>query len=230
LTLIEYDEEMMCGRFSITPNREGIEARFGARFDAAWFQARYNAAPSQALPVILNTAPDMIFPLRWGLKPAWAQKLGRREGIINVRAETLRDRPTFKKDLLEHRCLVLADSFYEWRKDRKHKTPFRILLKTEEPFAFAGIWEENKDSDGQPIQTFAIITTEANTVVAEIHNRMPVVLTPEEERGWLADDKPVRELLHFLRPYPAELMRAYQVSTLVNSASMDQPELIKPER
>ena len=220
----------MGGRFSLTPNREALEARFGARFNAAWFQARYNAAPTQALPVILNTAPRVIQPVRWGLKPAWAQKIGKREGLINVRTETLRDRPTFKKDLLTRRCLVLADSFYEWRKEGKHKTPFRILLKTEEPFAFAGIWEENEGSDGHPIQTFAIITTEANAVVAEVHNRMPVMLQPKEEHAWLGDAVPLSTLLSFLRPYPAELIKAYQVSTLVNRASVDQPELIEPER
>src|SRR5882724_10024364 len=157
-----YTENTMCGRFSLTPERETLETRLGARFNAAWIHARYNAAPTQVLPAILNTAPRVIQPLRWGLKPAWAQKMGKREGIINVRAETLRDRPTFKKDLLTRRCLVLADSFYEWRREGKHKTPFRILLKTGEPFAFAGIWEENEGSDGYPIQTFAIITTEAN--------------------------------------------------------------------
>lgn len=180
--------------------------------------------------MILNTAPRVIQPLRWGLKPAWAQKIGKREGIINVRAETLRDRPTFKKDLITRRCLVLADSFYEWRKDRKHRTPFRILLKTGEPFAFAGIWEENEDSDGHPIQTFAIIATEANAVVAEVHNRMPIMLKPEEEGRWLGNVFPLSTLLSFLRPYLAELMQAYQVSTLVNRASVDQPELINPER
>jgi putative SOS response-associated peptidase YedK len=220
----------MCGRFSLTPSREALEARFGARFAAAWFQARYNAAPSQALPVILNTAPQVIQPLRWGLKPAWAQKRGKREGLIHVRAETLRDRPTFTKDLLDRRCLVLADSFYEWRKDRKHRTPFRVLLKTGEPFVFAGLWEENEDSDGHPIQTFAIITTEANAVVAPIHTCMPVLLQPQAERAWLASDTPLRALLACLRPYPAVLMRAYQVSTLVNSAAVDEPELITPER
>ena len=130
---------------------------------------------------------------------------------------------------MPRRCLVLADSFYEWRKDRKLKTPFRILLKSGELFAFAGIWEENEDSDGHPIQTFAIIPTDANELVAPIHNRLPVMLQPLEEHAWLAIDKPLGELLSYLRPYPAAAMRAYQVSTLVNSAAIDQPELIKPE-
>jgi putative SOS response-associated peptidase YedK len=163
-------------------------------------------------------------------KAAWAQKIGKREGIINVSAETLRDRPTFKKDLLVRRCLVLANSFYKWRKDRKHRTPFRVLPKTGEPFAFAGIWEENEDSDGHSIQTFAIITTEANAIVVEVHNRMPVMLQPEEDGAWLVDAVPLSTPLSFLRPHAAELMIAYQVSMLVNRASVDQPELIEPEQ
>src|SRR5919108_3930013 len=179
----------MCGRFSVAYDREVLEARFQAAFDESLFQPRYNAAPSQALPVILNTEPHTIKRLAWGLRPAWARSISKKDGIINVRAETLRERPTFKKDLAERRCLVLADSFYAWRKEGgKRKTPFRILLKTEEPFAFAGIWEENEDTDGQRIQTFAIITTESNSLVAKVHNRMPVLLKREDERRWLEKD------------------------------------------
>jgi putative SOS response-associated peptidase YedK len=105
-----------------------------------------------------------------------------------------------------------------------------VLLKTGEPFAFAGIWEVNTVSDGHPIQTFALISTDPNEVVAPIHNLMPAMLQPQEEHAWLAADQPLGELLSYLRPYPAEMMRAYQVSTLVNSAAIDQQELIKPER
>src|SRR5262245_61720137 len=131
----------MCGRFSVTYDRERLEARFQAKFDESLFQPRYNAAPAQTLPVILNKEPQTIQRLAWGLRPAWARSMGKKDGIINVRAETLRERQTFKKDLAERRCLVLADSFYEWRKEAgKRKTPFRILLKTHKPFAFAGIW------------------------------------------------------------------------------------------
>jgi putative SOS response-associated peptidase YedK len=158
----------MCGRFSVTFDQKLLEARFQATFAESLFQPRYNAAPSQALPVILNTEPQTIQRLAWGLRPAWARTIGKKDGIINVRAETLRERQTFKKDLAERRCLVLADSFYEWRKEAgKRKTPFRILLKMKEPFAFAGIWEENEGRDGESIQTFAIITTESNSLVAE---------------------------------------------------------------
>jgi putative SOS response-associated peptidase YedK len=221
----------MCGRFSVSYDREMLEARFNATFAESLFQPRYNAAPSQALPVILNTAPHTIQRLAWGLRPAWARAIGKKEGLINVRAETLRERQTFKKDLAERRCLVLADSFYEWRKEAgKRKTPFRILLKTAEPFAFAGIWEENEDSDGERIQTFAIITTESNSLVAEVHNRMPVLLQPDDERVWLGEDTKPERALSVLRPYPAKLMQMYEVSPRVNRATVDQPDLIEPQR
>lgn len=138
----------MCGRFTITNERELIERRFGATFDDAFFTPRYNAAPSQSLPVILNTDPTTIKPLIWGLRPRWFKQIATGEGLINVRAESLREKPTFKNDLRKHRCLVLADGFYEWKKnDGRRKTPYRIQLTTGELFAFAGIWEENEDTE-----------------------------------------------------------------------------------
>src|SRR5919108_3290276 len=192
----------MCGRFSVAYDREVLEARFQAAFDESLFQPRYNAAPSQALPVILNTEPDTIKRLAWGLRPAWARSISKKDGIINVRAETLRERPTFKKDLAERRCLVLADSFYEWKKAGKQKIPYRIALKSGEPFAFAGIWEENIDADGQPLKTFAIITTGANPLVGLVHDRMPVILRQETERQWINSAIPEDKVVQLLDSYP----------------------------
>ena len=217
----------MCGRFGISFDRELIEQRFGAKFEED-FKPRYNAAPSQSLPVILNDEPKTIQFLSWGLRPAWMTKVSKREGLINVRAETLQEKPTFKKDLAWHRCLVLADSFYEWKKTGKQKLPYRILLKSGEPFAFAGIWEENTDEDGQPLKTFAIITTEANSLVGQVHNRMPVMLKPEAEKIWTDHDSSMENLYSLLHPYPANLMQMYEISTRINRASEDSPELIKP--
>lgn len=218
----------MCGRFGLSFNKEEIEQRFGARFEAEAFRPRYNAAPSQSLPVILSEDPKTIRFLAWGLRPAWMTKVTKKEGIINVRAETLRDRPTFKEDFSRRRCLVLADSFYEWKKGGKQKIPYRILLKSGEPFAFAGIWEENTGEDGQPLRTFAIITTEANKLVGEVHNRMPVILRKEAEKTWLDYDITQEKLSALLYPYPEMLMQMYEVSTWVNRATEDSPEIIKP--
>jgi len=218
----------MCGRFTITYTREVIENRFGARFDTSLFTPRYNAAPSQSLPVILNTQPQVIQPLVWGLRPVWLKQVGRREGLINVRDDTLRDKPTFARHLAHRRCLVLADSFYEWKKtEKKHKIPYRFQLKTGEPFAFAGIWEENEDEDGHMLRTFAIITTDSNALVAQVHNRMPALLTREAEQAWL-DPKATREhVLSLLAPYPASEMRMYEISPRVNRATEDKPDHIK---
>ena len=218
----------MCGRFGISFERGLIEERFGAKFSEDVFKPRYNAAPSQSLPVILNQEPETIQFLTWGLRPAWMTKVAKKEGIINVRAETLRERPTFQKDFSQRRCLVLADSFYEWKHAGKQKIPYRISLKSGEPFAFAGIWGENTKDAGQPSKTFAIITTGANPLVGLVHNRMPVILRKETERRWIDNDTTDERLLKLLDSYPANLMQMYEISPRVNRTSEDSPELIKP--
>jgi putative SOS response-associated peptidase YedK len=219
----------MCGRFTITNERELIENRFGARFATALFSPRYNAAPSQSLPVILNTEPQLIQPLVWGLRPAWLKLVSGRDGLINVRDDTLRVKKTFQRDVAERRCLVLADSFYEWKKtEKRQKTPYRFQLKTGEPFAFAGIWEENEDEDGQPLRTFAIITTASNTLVARVHNRMPAILPREVEHVWLDPDTTPEHAVLLLAPYPAGEIRMYEISPRVNRATDDTLALIEP--
>jgi putative SOS response-associated peptidase YedK len=209
---------------------KALEQRFGAVV-AEPLVARYNAAPSQALPVILSSDPRRIEMLRWGLAPSWFLKAKRRDGIINVRAETLQEKHTFDADVRQRRCLVLADGFYEWKTaTRGAKIPYRIVMKNGSPFAFAGIWESN-DVGGVPdVKTFAIITTTPNSALAPIHNRMPVILRPDEERLWLSDDARVPALLKVLQPLDARLLKVYEVSTLVNRAAVDSPELIKPVR
>ena len=218
----------MCGRFGISFEREQIEQRFGEKFEADLFKPRYNAAPSQSLPVILNSEPKAIKFVAWGLRPAWRSKVPKREGIINVRAETVRERPTFQRDFAERRCLVLADSFYEWQKEGRQKVPYRIALKSGEPFAFAGVWEEKTDEDGQPLKTFAIITTEANALIGQVHTRMLVILRKETERRWIDNDITNEKLFSLLYPYPDNLMQMYEISTQVNRTTEDSPEIIKP--
>jgi putative SOS response-associated peptidase YedK len=218
----------MCGRFGISFNREQIEERFGAKFEADLFTPRYNAAPSQSLPVILNANPKTIQFVAWGLRPAWLKKVAKKKELANVRAETLRARATFKRDLAERRCLVLADSFYEWKKAGKQKIPYRVALKSGEPFAFAGIWEENTGEDGRPLKTFAIITTGANPLVGLVHPRMPVILRKEAEKQWIDYDITDERLLKLLDSYPATLMQMYEISPRVNRATEDSPEIIKP--
>ena len=220
----------MCGRYSIAIEPRALEERFGAVLTER-AAPRYNAAPSQALPVILGSDPRRIVLVRWGIAPAWLAKAKGRHDIINVRAETLQEKHTFDADMRERRCLVLADGFYEWKAvTRGSKIPYRIVMKNGSPFAFAGIWERN-DVEGIPdVKTFAIITTAPNSALAPIHNRMPAILRPDEERLWLSDGARVPELLKVLKPLDSRLLRVYEVSRLVNRASMDSPELVKPLR
>jgi putative SOS response-associated peptidase YedK len=227
-------EGNMCGRYTITSNAEQLAARFGAAPpDAAAGEAtaqalepRFNAAPTQTLPVILNQAPDEIQLLRWGLVPRWAKDASGAAKMINVRAETVEEKPSFRDAVRRRRCLVLADSFYEWRHTPEGKVPMRIMLASGQPFAFAGIWELWRDPKGELLRSFAIITTTPNELVAPIHNRMPAILLPEHERLWLDDNPDAAPWRDVLGSYPADAMVAYPVSRLVNSPANDTPAVI----
>ena len=211
----------MCGRYTFITPAPKVEQRFDAQFtDAA--PTTYNAAPSQRLPAITNAAPHQIQLLSWGLVPSWSRDPtghGPASGPkpINARAETLAEKPSFRQLLDRRRCLVLADSFYEWQATSAGKVPHRILLRDEQPFAFAGLWDEWLDrSTGELRPTFTIITTEPNALMAGIHNRMPVILPDRAaEQAWLNDGAGLAA--HQLRPYDAAAMRKYAISTRVNS-------------
>ena len=165
--------------------------------------------------------------MRWGLIPFWAKDRSIGSRMINARAETVVDKPSFRDAFRRRRCLVLADGFYEWRRTGSGKRPMRVALRSREPFAFAGIWSMWKDTEGNPIPTCAIITTSANELLSPIHHRMPVILPREMEGLWL--DRSIQDpgaLRGVLTPYPDDAMEAYEVSTLVNSVANDGPELI----
>lgn len=215
----------MCGRYSITSTETDLTRRFGAELGVESVKVRYNAAPSQDLPVIANTAPTRIMLYRWGLIPSWAKDNSIGNRMINARAETIAEKPAFRKAIRTQRCLALADGFYEWKKTPRGKNPYRIALKNNEPFAFAGVWESWMDEKGHGIRSFAIITVEPNSLLAEIHNRMPAILLRQNENVWLSEIS-LSEALAMLLPYPAELMEAYPVSKLVSSPSNDFVEVI----
>jgi putative SOS response-associated peptidase YedK len=187
---------------------------------------RYNAAPSQSLPVILNASPGRIVLSHWGIAPVWLSSLARKDGLINVRFENLRDRPTFRSDLALRRCLVLADGFYEWQATKsKRKIPYRITREDGAPFAFAGIWQET--SDGLSPR-FAIITTAADSFMAPIHSRMPVILDEKEEKAWIGGEGELTDFLRLLETPYGSALRMYEVSRDVNRAFVDSPLLIEP--
>lgn len=223
----------MCGRFSLLSDLHDIIRRFniaqiGTEAD---FSPRYNIAPSQKVWTVVNDGKNnRLGQLRWGLIPFWAKEASIGNRLINARAETLAVKPSFKYAFRKRRCLILADSFYEWKQTPSgRKKPMRIRLTTEEPFAFAGLWERWKAPDGEEVTTCTIVTTEANAFLKPIHHRMPVILHKEEERTWLDRTIEDRRLLEPLfTPYPADALEAYEVSTAVNSARNDDPACIAP--
>jgi len=214
----------MCGRFSLTTEEAILNERFRLAGGIEPYVSRYNCAPTQNLAVITGEEPRKLQYFRWGLIPFWVkdEQIGNR--LINARAEGIEQKPLFRNAFRQRRCLVPADGFYEW-KNENGKRPYRIMLKTKQPFAMAGIWETGKASGGQSKPSFSIITTVANPLVKGIHERMPVILSQEMEDSWLKNDN-IKEVLEMLKPYPPELMFVYEVSKLVNSPRNDNPAII----
>ena len=217
----------MCGRYTLIADLGDLAQRF--EFDGSDFSydPGYNIAPTESVLTVRNVEGRAVAFMKWGLIPFWAKdsKIGSR--MINARAETVAEKPAFRNALKKRRCLVLADGYYEWQKTPVGKRPFRIVMRSGESFAFAGIWETWKDIQGNVVPSCTIITTAANDFLASIHNRMPVILPRESEELWLDSglDDPAT-LTSVLIPHPGEDMDAYEVSTLVNYAGNDGPEVI----
>src|SRR6266700_5259121 len=214
----------MCGRFTLSTDIKSVAAKFGVP-PTLQASPRYNVAPTQEVVSILSNGSAHMEWLQWGLIPSWAKDESIGSKMINARAETLAEKPSFKRLLRSRRCLILADGFYEWKKEGKGKVPMFITLKDDEPFAFAGLWDSWRDADGQQIRTCTIITTEANELMAPIHNRMPVILPQQAREEWL--DPSIHEeqlLLPLLKSYPAEAMTTRPVSRLVNNPQYDSAE------
>lgn len=218
----------MCGRFTLTYDINAVAKAFNVPVPPSLQTGpRYNIAPTQNVVAILADGTPHLDLLRWGLIPSWAKDESISSKMINARAETLAEKPSFKRLLTSKRCLVVADGFYEWKKEQSGKTPMYITLKSKEPFAFAGLWDSWKSPDGEQIRTCTLITTGPNELVASIHNRMPVILSSEAREEWL--DSSLHDenvLLPLLASYPAEEMSARPVSRLVNNAQYDNAELI----
>lgn len=221
----------MCGRFTLTATFEELIDRFNIEsfLPEEDYLPNYNVAPSQSVLVVINNGfINKMGYLRWGLIPPWGKDMKIGYKMINARAETLMEKPSFRNAYRNKRCLIIADSFYEWkRQDEKEKTPMRIKMKTDDVFAMAGLWEKWESPEGKSIFSCTVITTEANELVKDIHNRMPVILRPEEEKMWLNPDTNYNELNPLLKPFNMELMEAYEVSTMVNSPKNNSVELIQ---
>ncbi|MGE7601513.1 SOS response-associated peptidase [Peribacillus sp. NPDC097675] len=219
----------MCGRFTLFTNIEEIIDRF--EIQAAFndeYHTSYNVAPTHpVLSVINDGTKNRLGYLRWGLIPSWAkdEKVGYK--MINARAETIAEKVSFKNAFKKRRCLIVADSFYEWKKTPNRKIPMRIKLKNNAPFGMAGLWESWKSPKGM-IYSCSVITTTPNELMTSIHERMPVILRPEDEKIWLdASIHDTEYLKQFLKPIDTQLMEAFEVSSNVNSPKNNAPNLIE---
>lgn len=220
----------MCGRFTSKAKPKQIEKEFDVKVSGEeFFKPRYNIAPTQMIAAVLESDGEGIVEgLRW-LIPSWAKDESIGNKLINARAETLAEKPSFKNAFRSHRCIIPASGFYEWRKAAKGaKQPFYFHLKDKDVFGFAGLYEKwlNKES-GEQIETCTIITTEADKVLEPIHDRMPVILKAKDYEQWLdAKEKDTNKLQKLLAPYPAAEMTSHAVSRSVNTPSVDSTELI----
>ncbi|MHB8126530.1 MAG: SOS response-associated peptidase [Desulfitobacteriaceae bacterium] len=216
----------MCGRFTFT-EFEGIEERF--HIEPTALKPNYNVAPTQDVPVIINDGFNHLAMFKWGLIPHWSKDSSMGYKMINARAETVDEKPSFKACLQRKRCLIVADGFYEWKREGSVKKPYRITLKNKELFGFAGLWDTWESPLCGAINSCTVITTLPNEIMTGIHDRMPVILSRELEQIWL--DRSIMDssyLKSLLVPYPSELMAAYEVSMLVNSPKNNVPECLEP--
>lgn len=220
----------MCGRFTIAVDPIDIQEEFGIPAMPVDWVIRYNVAPTQPVAVITNASEKKIEFYRWGLIPVWAKDASIGTRMINARAETIMEKPSFKRPFQKQRCLILADGFYEWKKGvqgRGPSEPYLFQKKDEKPFGFAGIWDAWHSPEGEELRTCTIITCQANALVAAVHERMPVMLEKANYWNWLEDTNS-SQLVNLLVPFPPEKMKSFPVSRRVNDANLDSEELIKP--
>ena len=223
----------MCGRFTLRAPASIVAEQF-AVLDADPLEPRFNIAPTQTV-VAVRREPERdassrrLVLLKWGLVPSWAKdpKIG--NSLINARAESVADKPAFRAAFRRRRCLIVADGFYEWQRTGGKKQPYFIRLVDDRPFAFAGLWEAWEGPDHTSLESCTLITTEANALMEPIHNRMPVILAPNDYDRWL--DPAIQQPEHLqtlLRPYPSDAMLAYPVSSHVNSPRNEDAGCIAP--
>ncbi len=219
----------MCGRYTIYTDLTQLAERFGFDVGDVDLLPSYNVAPTQSVLTVVHNEGNHAGLMRWGLIPSWAKDMSVGSRMINARAETVAEKPSFRAALTRRRCLVIADGFYEWQKTATGKRPMRIAMEDGRPFAFAGLWEVWKSPDSGLVKSCTIITTSATDRLQSIHARMPVILTPDAEEPWLdgsIEDTAV--LSQHLVPYPQEDLQAFEVSSLVNSPKNNTPELVVP--
>lgn len=224
----------MCGRFALAQEQKALMVKYGLLDDPSssfGHVPRYNIAPTQVTPVVTIGQSKKLRGMKWGLVPHWAKDASIGNKLINARAETAAEKPSFRDSFKNKRCLIPATGFFEWREDPvgKTKQPYYIKTKDQEIFSFAGLWSVWLDkSTGEELLTYTILTTEPNDFLKKIHNRMPVILPANKENEWLDLGLAIEKVQNLLAQYPSELMDAYPVSKTVNSPKNDTPACISP--
>ncbi|MBT8441008.1 MAG: SOS response-associated peptidase [Gammaproteobacteria bacterium] len=222
----------MCGRFAFYSPHEAVQDIFGVDFPAP-LEARYNIAPSSFVVALRAGGDETLEPavLKWGLVPSWAKDPAIGNRMINARAETAHEKPSFRSAFKRRRCVILADGFYEWHREGDHKTPYFIALPERRPFGMAGLWEHWQDSEGSELQTCTILTTAANDAIKPLHDRMPIILPAEGVRRWCGHAGDERAAAHaFLAENDNDRIVYWPVSTVVNNPRNDGPDLIEETR
>jgi putative SOS response-associated peptidase YedK len=220
----------MCGRYTAGKNQAQVTERLFPHRAECDLQPRYNIAPTQMAPIFLNQGEIILKAMRWGLIPFWAKDESVGSRMINARAESVREKPAFRNLFKHRRCLVLADSFYEWQQipGRPRQQPLRLLLRSEDPFVFAGLWDVWQKPDGGVLESYTIVTCESNDLIRPFHQRMPVILPPEHYAPWLdPQNENTDQLRQWLLPYPANLMQLHPVGIHVNNPQFDAPICIQ---
>ena len=219
----------MCGRFTLRTEANVVIKQFALNFQGELLP-RYNIAPTQVVPVVRELDRGMT-ALRWGLVPIWAKNPKEGARMINARSESVATKPAFRNAIKTRRCLVPADGYFEWVREGKQKRPYWIRRQDERPFLMAGLWEQWRDKTveiSEPLESFAILTTTANSLTANIHDRMPVILSPNDYDSWLNPElQDIEELSYMFAPFDSSEMRVDSVSTRVNSVHNDDPQCIE---
>ncbi len=219
----------MCGRYTLQHNTGQMVARFEIDQVVAESMARYNIAPTEQIAVVREDGRGRLLePMQWGLIPSWAQDRKIANKMFNARSETALEKPSFRGAVARRRCIVPADGFYEWKREGDRKQPMHIRRRDGELFGFAGLWEEWRAPEGELIHSCTILTGEPNELMAQIHNRMPMILRAEDEPVWLDSSVRGAEAVSMLKPYESGLLEAFPVSAMVNRAGNDSASCIEP--
>jgi len=224
----------MCGRYSIVINPAKILSQFGVAIELPkeGIPENYNVAPTQNGLVLTDKQPDQFSLFRWGLVPHWAKDIKIGSRMINARSENIEGKPSFRNPIRKQRCLVIGDSFYEWKRDGKNKQPMRILPEDDSLLIMAGIWSSWRDpnvENAETINTYSIITTNPNEEMQNIHDRMPVIFSlASQQKAWLNNELPLPEVLALLQPPPPATLKFYPVDTAVGNVRNNGPELHQP--